>query len=53
MTGALARQLGRDAKILSKMPRDQARSDAIVKLALQQATKLGFGATFEGAGVLL
>lgn len=53
LTGVLARHLSRNAKILSKMPRDQTRSDAIVKLALSQARKLGFGATFEGAGVLL
>lgn len=34
MTGALARQPGRDAKILCNMPRDQAQPDAIVMLAL-------------------
>lgn len=51
MTGALARQLARHPKIL-RMARDQKRSDAIVKLALTEAKVLGFGATFEGAGVL-
>ena len=53
LTGVLARYLSQNPKILTKMPRDQTRSDAIVKLALSQAKKLGFGATFEGSGVLL
>ena len=35
------------------MPRAQTRFDTIVKLALAHAVKLGFGATFEGAGALL
>lgn len=52
LTGVLARQLGRNHKILG-MARDQKRSDAIVKLALTAAQSLGFGAAFEGAGVLL
>ncbi|MFT3815705.1 MAG: S8 family serine peptidase [Acidovorax sp.] len=52
LTGALARQLSRQPKILG-MNRDQKRSDAIVKLALTAAQPLGLGATFEGAGVLL
>jgi hypothetical protein len=34
------------------MPRDQNRSDAIVALILNGAKPLGFGATFEGRGVL-
>lgn len=51
ITGAVARLLSRQPKLLA-MDRDQKRSDAIVKLALQ-ATPLGFGATFEGAGCLL
>lgn len=50
-TGALARLLSRQPKVLA-MDRDQKRSDAIVKLALQ-AQPLGFGASFEGAGCLL
>lgn len=53
LTGMLARYLSRNPRILVKMPRDQTRSDAIVKLALSQAVRLGFGATFEGAGALL
>lgn len=50
-TGALARLLGRNPKILG-MDRDQKRSDAIVKLALNTTQPMGFGALFEGAGLL-
>jgi subtilisin len=35
------------------MARDQKRSDAIIHLALKAAAELGFGATFEGAGLLV
>lgn len=51
-TGALARLLGRNPKILG-MDRDQERSDAIVKLALNATRLMGFGPKFEGAGLLL
>lgn len=51
-TGALARLLGRNVKILG-MDRDQKRSDAIVKLALNATQRMGFGAKFEGAGLLM
>ncbi|CAM3716884.1 S8 family peptidase [Paracidovorax anthurii] len=51
-TGALARQLGRHARILG-MERNQKRSDAIIKLALNTAGDLGFGPGFEGAGLLV
>ncbi|MBI4998882.1 MAG: S8 family serine peptidase [Rhodocyclales bacterium] len=52
ITGSLARQLGRQSRILN-MARDQKRSDAIIHLALKAAEELGFGATFEGAGLLV
>ncbi|GKT18300.1 S8 family serine peptidase [Acidovorax sp. SUPP2522] len=51
-SGALARLLGRNPKILG-MDRDQKRSDAIVKLALNATQLMGFGAKFEGAGLLM
>lgn len=51
-TGALARLLGRTPKILG-MDRDQKRSDAIVELALNATQLMGFGAKFEGAGLLM
>lgn len=50
-TGALARLLSRNPALL-RAQRNQARSDAIVKLALQSAKPLGFGALYEGAGML-
>jgi subtilisin family serine protease len=52
ITGSLARTLGKHARILT-MSRDQKRSDAIVQLALKTASELGFGASFEGAGLLV
>jgi subtilisin len=52
ITGALARLLARQTRILG-MARDQKRSDAIIHLALKAAEELGFGATFEGAGLLV
>ncbi len=52
VTGALARLLARQSRILN-MARDQKRSDAIIHLALKAAAELGFGATFEGAGLLV
>ena len=51
-TGALARMLGKNSKIL-KMDRDQKRSDAIIKLALTGAKTLGFRPVFEGSGILV
>lgn len=52
VTGTLARLLARSPKILG-MERNQKRSDAVVKLALDAARSLGLGATFEGAGILV
>lgn len=52
ITGSLARVLARQTRILG-MARDQKRSDAIIHLALKTADELGFGATFEGAGLLV
>lgn len=52
VTGALARLLARQSRIMN-MTRDQKRSDAIIHLALKAAAELGFGATFEGAGLLV
>jgi minor extracellular protease Epr len=51
MTGCLARALAREAALLSRA-RDQTRSDAIVKLALQTATSLGFPVAYQGRGLL-
>lgn len=50
-TGALARALAGKPKVLG-MDRNQKRSDAIVKLALTAVQGLGFGVSFEGAGLL-
>lgn len=52
VTGALARLLARQSRIMA-MARDQKRSDAIIHLALKAAAEMGFGATFEGAGLLV
>jgi subtilisin family serine protease len=49
--GAAARLLAARADILG-MPRGQARSDAMVALVLQAAKSMGFGASFEGSGLL-
>lgn len=49
--GALARAVAGNRRLL-RMVRDQKRSDAIVKLALSTALPLGFGARFEGSGIL-
>jgi subtilisin family serine protease len=49
--GAAARLLAARAEILG-MPRGQARSDAVVALVLQAAKSVGFGASFEGSGLL-
>jgi len=51
ITGLLARRLAREPNILSA-PRDQARSDAILRLALKTASTLGFPETFQGRGML-
>ncbi len=50
-TGAAARLLAGRADLLA-MPRTQARSDALVAALLQAAKSMGFGATFEGSGLL-
>ena len=49
--GALARALAGKPKVLG-MDRNQKRSDAIMKLALAAVQALGFGPSFEGAGLL-
>ena len=51
MTGAGARLLAECAGIRS-MPRDRGRADAIADLLLQAARPLGFGASFEGRGLI-
>lgn len=51
-TGALARILAGQRAILTA-DRNQKRSDAIIKLALSKPQLLGFGPTFEGAGILI
>lgn len=50
-TGALARALAGKPKVLG-MDRNQKRSDTIMKLALTAVQALGFGPSFEGAGLL-
>jgi subtilisin len=49
VTGAIARVLSASPTVMA-MPRNQARSDAILKLAYQSARALGFGAEWEGNG---
>lgn len=50
-TGAAARLLATRANILS-MARGQARSDTMAQTVLSAAQSLGFGALFEGQGVV-
>jgi len=50
--GAAARLLAH-APLLLAMPRNQARSDAIVKAVYAAAHVLGFGPSFEGKGLVL
>ncbi|CZZ87007.1 subtilisin-like protease [Bordetella ansorpii] len=52
IVGAAARLLARSPRILG-MDRNQNRSDAVVKMALDAARPLGLGAGFEGAGILV
>lgn len=49
VTGMIARLLSANA-VVRNMPRNQARSDEILKLAFLAAKKLGFGSNFEGSG---
>ncbi len=52
-TGMIARLLSKDARLLDqKTPRDQARSDDIAKLAGTSAVTVGFGALYEGRGLI-
>jgi subtilisin len=51
VTGAAARLLAENQQVLN-MSRDSSRADAIAKLILQTARKLGFGPNFEGQGML-
>jgi len=50
-TGAAAALLARNPKIL-KMPRGPARSDAMAQIVFAAARELGFGAIYEGRGML-
>jgi len=50
VTGLAARVLARHGDVLTAT-RDAARADTIVKLVLQSAKTLGFGAKFEGQGL--
>ncbi|PYN84338.1 MAG: peptidase S8/S53 subtilisin kexin sedolisin [Candidatus Rokuibacteriota bacterium] len=50
VVGLAAKLLARHLTLL-KANRDAARADGIVKLVLQSAKKLGFGAEFEGQGL--
>lgn len=52
VTGALARRLARAPRILG-MAGTQNRADKIAEMATVAAAELGFGARFEGAGVLV
>jgi subtilisin len=52
MSGAVARLLAKHPRLLG-MARNQKRSDEILRLALNEAEKLGFGVNFEGAGILM
>ena len=49
ITGMMARLLSANPAVRN-MPRNQARSDEILKLAFLAAKKLGFGPNFEGSG---
>ncbi|KWT70830.1 MULTISPECIES: S8 family serine peptidase [unclassified Variovorax] len=49
VVGMVSRLLSANAAVRT-MARDQARSDAILKLAFQAARKLGFGPQYEGNG---
>lgn len=49
ITGMMARLLSANATVRN-MPRNQARSDEILKLAFLAAKTLGFGPNFEGSG---
>ena len=51
VAGLFARLLSRDATILSA-ERNQQRSDDIIRMANSHATPIGFGTTYEGAGVI-
>ena len=50
VTGVAARLLSTRRDLL-KMPRNQARSDAIIRALLKMARALGFGPAFEGRGL--
>jgi len=50
--GAAARLLARSPQLLA-MPRNQARSDAMVRAVYAAARVMGFGPTFEGKGLVL
>jgi len=52
VTGMIARVLSANAAVRA-MPRDQARSDAILQLAFKAALSLGFGPQYEGSGWIM
>lgn len=51
VTGAAARLLAGKSAIL-QMPRDQARSDAMLQAVIGSARSLGFAASFQGGGLI-
>ena len=51
VTGAISRLLASHPEVLS-MPRDQSRSDSMVKLILTTAQARGFGPYYEGRGLV-
>ena len=51
ITGAAARVLSQNSAVIG-MPRDQARSNAIISLLVSNTTPRGFGAIFEGRGLI-
>jgi subtilisin len=50
-TGVVARHLSKNQQIL-EMPKDLARSNAIIDMLTQAASSLGFGPLFEGKGLI-
>lgn len=50
VTGFAAKMLSQNQAVL-QLPRNQDRSDEIVKLILKAARPLGFGINYEGAGL--
>jgi subtilisin len=51
-TGVAARILAQAENVLN-MPSDENRADAMIKAVFEKAQLLGFGAEFEGCGLLV